>query len=152
MLLTQPMASHHGETPGIPTSTVHVLGPTQVRYCVGGYAPSEPVRLTEAGGAAATIHTNYVGSGCTVIPYDVVCGNAGDAAVATGIGADGNPATSTATLTASAGAPTCAPSAVAHASKGGGLSSGAIGLLVGVVVVVLAGVVALVLRRRRSAE
>ena len=63
MLLTQLKASHHGETPGIPTSTVHVLGPTQVRYCVASYAPNDKVTVTAAGGAEATIHASNVGSG-----------------------------------------------------------------------------------------
>jgi hypothetical protein len=153
MFLTQLKASHHGETPGVPTSTVHVLGPTQLRYCVASYAPSAAVRVTEAGGVKATIHTNNVGSGCTLMAYDVVCGSADHSAVATGIGADGNPATSSATLTASAGAPTCSPSAVAHASNGGGISGGAIGVLVGIVVVVVLGIVgAVLLRRKRSPD
>jgi hypothetical protein len=150
MLMTQPKTSHHGATPGVPTSTVQVLGPTQLRYCVSGYAASDTVRVTEPGGAEATIHTNNVGSGCTLVASDVVCGNARQAAVAVGIGADGNPATSSATLTASAGASTCSPSPVAHASKGGGLSSGAIGVLVGVVVVVVLGGLAFALARRRN--
>jgi hypothetical protein len=150
MLLTQPDAVHHRNTPGVPRSIVHVLGPTQLRYCVTSYAPSGAVKVTEAGRAEATIHTNNVGSGCTVVAYDVVCGNADHAAVATGIGADGNPATSSAQLTASTSAPTCSPSAAAHASNGGGLSSGAMGLLVGIVVVVLLGGIAFALKRRRD--
>jgi hypothetical protein len=83
------------------------------------------------------------------VAYDVVCGNADHDAVATGIGADGNPATSSAQLTASTSAPTCSPSAVAHASNGGGPSSGGIIVVIGVAVVIVLGVVAVVMVRRK---
>jgi hypothetical protein len=150
MRVTDVMTSHHAPTPGVPASSVHALDPTQLRYCVTNYAPNALVKVTETSGAAATIHTSNVGSGCTRVPYDVVCGNSGRIVVATGVGADGNPATSSATLTASAGAPTCSPSAVAHSSNGGGLSGTGMGVLVAVILaVILAGVaITLTVRRR----
>jgi hypothetical protein len=138
MRVTDVMTSHHAPTPGVPASNVHALDPTQLRYCVTNYAPNALVKVTETSGAAATIHTSNVGSGCTRVPYDVVCGN---------------PATSSATLTASAGAPTCSPSAVAHSSHGGGLSGTGTGVLVAVILaVILAGVaITLTVRRRGRA-
>ncbi|HVW81483.1 MAG TPA: hypothetical protein VHB69_11170 [Mycobacteriales bacterium] len=155
MLLAQSAARGHGQAPGVPSSTVRVTGPTQVRYCVSSYAPSHDVTVTGPRAAIATIHTNYLGTGCTEISYDAVCGG-GDQAVATGIGADGNPATSAATLTAPAGTPTCAHTGAGHASgagAGGGLSGTEVGVLVVVIAVVAAGAAALALavRRRRSA-
>ena len=138
-------------TPAIPSSTVRVVGPTQLKYCVSSYAPSARVTVTEAGGATATIHTNNVGAGCTVIAFDAVCGD-GHSAVATGVGADGNPATSSASPAPSTGA-TCSPAPTTHhAVAGGGASSFAIGLLIGVIgAVLLAGAGFLIVRRRRSA-
>lgn len=138
-------------TPSIPSSTARILGPTQLKYCVTSYAPSEPVTVTEAGRTTATIHTNNVGAGCTVIAFDTVCGD-GHLAVATGVGADGNPATSSASPAAAVGT-TCSPAPTKHhAVAGGGVSSFAVGLLIGVIgAVLLAGAGFLLIRRRRSA-
>ncbi|HWA65685.1 MAG TPA: hypothetical protein VG899_04875 [Mycobacteriales bacterium] len=146
-------AARHAQTPGVPRSTTHVLGPTQLRYCVRSYAPSSPVSVAEPNGDTVSIHTNNVGAACTVLPYDVVCGGAGRAVVATGVGADGNPATSSATPATLARPATCAPTPSAHAAAGGGLSTASTVLIVVAAVVVAGGLaLALLLRRRRAAE
>jgi hypothetical protein len=141
-------------TPGIPASSITVVGPTQLKYCVTSYAPSRPVTVTEAGGTTASIQTDNVGAGCTLLPYQLACTSSTDrSAVATGVGADGNPATSSATVSATAGSASCAPtiSASGHSLPGRGLSDNHLGLLLGVVGLVLGAVaVGIMLRRRRS--
>ena len=146
-----------GATPAVPSSKVTVVGFTQAKYCVSSYAPTSKVSVTGPGSTTATIHTSNLGTGCTQLTVESVCGSAGDRVIAaTGIGADGNPATSSATLPPSTGTASCAPSSAAAQSAGGsgGLSHGlGVGLLIGAVllaVVVAAG--ALALRRRRASS
>lgn len=144
-------------TPGIPSSTVSVVGFTQAKYCVTNYAPTSRITVAAPAGITATIRTSNVGAGCTRLTIQSVCGSGADRAiVATGIGADGNPATSSATLPPTGDAATCTPtSATRHSSAGGvGLSHG-VGLALLVVAAVVAVVViagAIAYRRRSSSD
>lgn len=78
-------------TPGVPTSTIQ--GNT---YCVSNYAPnSDVVVVNQLTGATSTIHTDANGSGCTTIPIRRACATSTtQTIVASGVGADGHPATS----------------------------------------------------------
>ncbi|MGN6474193.1 MAG: hypothetical protein ACTHK4_11180 [Mycobacteriales bacterium] len=142
--------------PAVPTSTVKA-GHQGVSYCVSGYAPSRSVVVrNERTGASATIHANNHGAGCGRVP-GFACGQGdGDRVIALGTGADGNPATSSATITA-ADAPGCVTSAQAapssSASSTGNLLSGADLVLLGVagaVLLALAAVAVVAVRRRRA--
>jgi hypothetical protein len=141
-------------TPGVPTSTVKAGAGSSVRYCVTEYAPNGRVVVRdERTGSAAVIHTNNRGSGCTGLARAVRCG-AAERVVATGTGADGSPATSTATLgpRAAAGCGGSGEGGSSSASSDAGQMSGGDALLLGVagaVLVLLAIVGALAMRRRR---
>jgi hypothetical protein len=149
MRLTGPMT-----TPGIPSSSITVVGPNQLKYCVTGYAPTRSVTVTEAGGNVATIQTDNVGAGCTTLPLQLACSGSSDrSAVATGVGADGNPATSSAAVPEASAAMTCAPTASASHHSASSLSHRDVGLLLGVIGLALLGAAAIgivLARRRRS--
>lgn len=139
---------------GVPTSTMTVDG-NDLKYCVTGYAPNRDVTVAEAGAAPVTLHTHISGAGCTQLPGHAQCDRVVvTSAVATGTGADGNPATSRASLREPPDPANCSPtgSGSGHpaAAGGGSLSGAEIGLwtLLGVLVLALltAGVAAL--RRR----
>jgi hypothetical protein len=94
-------SSGTGSSPGLPASVVTPLNAHSVRYCVSSYAPNAVVAVRdERTGRTVTIHTNHLGSGCTDLPVAAICGSASiQTIVATGTGADGNPATSRASDT-----------------------------------------------------
>jgi hypothetical protein len=134
---------------------VTVAGFTQVRYCVTDYAPGSRVSVTSPNGGDVAIRTSNVGAGCTVLPYQSVCdSSASRTIVAVGTGADGNPATSSATVANLAGAPSCSAAPRPHdAAKGSGISGLALGVLGGVAgLAVLAALALFVVRRRRTAD
>jgi hypothetical protein len=147
----------HG--PGVPISTATVVD-GQVKYCVSGYAPRQSVVVVHSSARVQTrFRTGFRGSGCSSWSVPQGCSRpVEDAAVATGVGADGNPATSTATVRAPL-SPTCSasPVPVHHDSALGGsvsLSSAGI-LLIGVAAIALAGLIVIGLvaaRRRRSSS
>lgn len=146
-----------GGAPGVPTSTIKPAADHSARYCVSRYAPNRPVTVrNERAGATTTLHTNNRGSGCTHVP-GFECGRSGgDRVVAVGTGADGNPATSSATVT-TADAPGCATlgrSLPSTTGDHGRLLSGAGAVLLGVagaVVIALAAIGVVAIRRRRAA-
>lgn len=147
-----------GPTVGVPTSTMTFDG-TQAKYCVAGYAPDRVVTINDAADRLqVTVRTHISGAGCTELPAHAVCGHAvRQSAVATGVGADGNPATSRATVSERAAPATCPPTAspTHHASTAGGrvsLSGAGLVLLVvaGVALLGIAALGTLALRRRRS--
>lgn len=145
-------------SPGVPTSTVHGLGDGTAHYCVADYAPNRIASVrNEQTGASTSIRTNNRGSGCTDVPIAAKCGDgAAQTIVAAGVGADGNPGTSSATVTLPEGSPACAGSS----SRSGGPTRSAgpirltgvnIALLsVGGVALVGLVVVGIVLVRRRG--
>jgi hypothetical protein len=142
-------------TPSVPSSTVKTVTGHGARYCVTHYAPNERVTVrVESAAVAAAIHTNNRGAGCTSVPVSAPCGH-GQVVVATGTGADGNPATSRATVVPRAGSG-CAQGQAAAGSAGqaGSLSGGDAALLgvAGAIMVMLAVVGATVIRRRRRVE
>ena len=79
-------------SPGLPASTMTVDG-NHVKYCVSGYAPDRPVTIVEERiDLTVRVRTHIDGSVCTHLPARSVCGQVIErSAVATGIGADGNP-------------------------------------------------------------
>jgi hypothetical protein len=138
-------------TPGVPTSTTGVMGEHFVRYCVKGYAPNSTVTVTnELTGATVTIHTNRGGRGCAEVPLKRGCHAISQTIVASGTGADGNPASSTAVVTAPPTHSLCA----ASGSKSGSLAftgSSIIipALLIGIVLIMI-GTAAVAAARRRT--
>jgi hypothetical protein len=106
-----------------------------VAYCVSEYAPNSPVAVRdERTGRTVTIRTNNRGSGCTQLPVAPSCGRAAHRPiVATGTGADGNPATSQADAVAPAGRVGCV-------SSGEGVRAGRIQPLSGTGAALLAAV------------
>ena len=142
----------------VPSSTTAVDG-ARVKYCVSGYAPDKIVRVgSPASGLQRRIHTGIDGTGCTSLPTQTRCGQpVHRSVVATGIGADGNPATSSATLVERANPATCSPASPGrHDSTAGGrvsLSGAGLVLLavIGVAVLAIAAVVVVELRRRSRA-
>jgi hypothetical protein len=145
-----------GHGPSVPTSTTTVAG-AQVKYCVSGYAPGHTVRVDDARDAVHTqIRTGFRGTGCATWQAPTGCDHAPvDAAVAVGVGADGNPATSSATAQLAAN-PTCSASPATvhrHSALGGSVSLSSAGVVLLVVAgVALIGIVvvsAVALRRRR---
>jgi hypothetical protein len=143
--------------PGVPTSTVTVQG-GQVTYCVTGYAPRKAVAVDDpAARIHVRLHTGIRGVGCTSWPAPTGCDqSAAGTAVATGLGADGNPATSSATVQVPLSA-TCAPSPAAthrHSALGGSVSlssAGIVLLVVAGVALISVVVIGLVAGRRRRA-
>lgn len=85
------------DSPGVPSSSVTTYGAKTAHYCVTDYAPNAAVAVhNDMTGAKASIQTNHRGSGCTDVPVEVDCGQrVKQTIVATGVGADGNPGTST---------------------------------------------------------
>jgi hypothetical protein len=150
-------------TPGVPTSTVGVLGEHGVRYCVKNYAPNTDVTVVnQKTGQTVTIHTNSSGAGCAEVPIERACRAVRQVLVASGTDALGNPASSQSVVTAPATPSLCAASgtkkttASGHGSSSGSLAfTGAAGIALMIVVGLLLigfGTAAVVVgRRRRSA-
>lgn len=146
-------------SPGLPASTMTDDG-NHVKYCVSGYAPDRPVTIVEERiDLTVRVRTHIDGSACTHLPARSVCGQVIErSAVATGIGADGNPATSRATLKERPDPATCPPIPPRehHPSTAGGrisLSGAGVALLavVGVAIFGLLAVGVVALRRRARA-
>jgi hypothetical protein len=146
-------------SPGVPTSTVSTFGAESAHYCVTDYAPNATVSVhNDTTGATASILVNHRGSGCTDVPVDVSCGErVTQLIVATGVGADGNPGTSSARAEVPGNIGRCAGSPAGRADSGSSqsssLSTTAITLLAvgGVLVIGLGGGGIVLVRRRRSA-
>lgn len=145
-------------TPGVPTSTVGVMGEGVVRYCVKNYAPDSTVTVTnKLTGKTVTIHTNGKGAGCAEVPIKRGCRAITQTIVASGTDANGDPATSSAVVTAPATPSLCSAAGTKHhSSSSGSLAfTGAAGITIMVIIGLLLiglGTFAVVLgRRRRSA-
>jgi hypothetical protein len=148
-----------GSSPGVPASTVTTFGAESAHYCVTAYAPNATISVrNEKTGAVASLHTNHKGSGCADVPVDVTCGErVSQLIVATGVGADGNPGTSSARADVPGNIGRCVGSPAGRADSGSSqsssLSAPAITLLAvgGVLVIGLCGGGLVLARRRRSA-
>jgi hypothetical protein len=156
-LLLTALASGHSL--GVPASSMTRDG-QQVKYCVTGYAPDRVVKIAVHGSdTTLKLRTHISGSGCTKLPARSECGRVVvQSAVATGIGADGNPATSSAALREPSNPATCPPTTPAthHPSTAGGrvsLSGAGIALLsvLGIAVLGILGIGLAALRRRSKA-
>jgi hypothetical protein len=147
-----------GGSLGVPASTVTTFGADSAHYCVTHYAPNAAVAVhNEKTGKSATIHTNHKGRGCTDVPVEVTCGQqVTQLIVASGVGADGSPGTSSAQAKVPGNLGKCAGSAAGTGDSGGGTSSSLSTtaktlIAVGGAAVLAIGAVAIVLvRRRRS--
>jgi hypothetical protein len=148
-----------GQGPGVPTSTVSIVS-GQVKYCVSGYASEHAVLVVDTARRVDTrLRTGFRGSGCITWQAPQGCARLADSAVATGVGADGNPATSTAVWHAPMTS-TCAVSPTptrARSALDGSVSLSGAGLLllavagVALLGTIVVGVVA-VRRKRLSAR
>lgn len=143
-------------TPGVPTSTVGVMGEKVVRYCVKNYQPDSTVTVTnELTGQSVKIHTNRTGAGCAEVPLKRGCRATKQTIVASGIGDNGKPATSSAVVTAPATPSLCSAAGTKHTSSGSLAFTGATGImlmvLIGLVLVALGTAAVVIGRRRRSA-
>jgi len=132
-----------------PTGTVGVLGQHFVKYCVKHFKPHSTVTVTNVTtGATVTIHTNGNGAGCTQVPIKRACKPLTEKIVATGIGADGKPATVHSTVNVPATKSLC------NSSSGGTLPfTGSEIIITGVilgVVLIVGGAALTVVRRRRE--
>jgi hypothetical protein len=145
-----------GGAPGVPTSTMASDG-HNVRFCVSNYAPDRVVTVTDSEASVPIkLRTHISGAACTDLPAHTECGRLiTRSAVATGIGADGNPAVSRATLKEVANPATCPPTQAPthHTSTAGGrvsLSGAGIALLsvVGLAVLGMLAIGLVALRRR----
>jgi hypothetical protein len=146
------------ETPGVPTSAVSTFGDGTAHYCVTGYAANAPVAVrNEKTGDSASIRTNHRGAGCTDVRVKVECGQlTAQSIVATGVGADGNPGTSSARAAVPGNIAPCAPSdgSRAPSEDTSSLSSTAKAVIAGAGAggLALVAVAVILLRRRRSAR
>jgi hypothetical protein len=149
-LFTATAANAGGSAPHQGASgSVGVLGEHFVKYCVKHFKPNSNVTVTnETTGATVTIHTDSQGAGCAEVPIKRECKANTEQIVATGTGADGNPATVRSTITVPATPSLCS------SNQGGTLpftGSNIIipGAIIGLVLII-AGTAMTVVRRRRQ--
>lgn len=82
-----------------PQGAVGILG-KNYRFCVKHFEPNSTVTVTnKLTGATVEIHTDANGAGCATVPVKRACKAVTQSFVATGTGADGNPASVTQTIT-----------------------------------------------------
>lgn len=160
---TTRMPAAGSATPGVPTSTTGVMGEHFVRYCVKNYAPDSTVTVTnERTGATVTIHTNGNGAGCAEVPIKRGCRAVRQVIVASGIDANGKPASSRAVVVAPP-TPSLCQAAAQHnhgSGAGSGTGSGSLAftgatgimmmLAIGIVLIIVGSAALAAARRRRA--
>lgn len=153
--ITRPIAA--GSSPGNPPSGgTKVLGAKFDGFCVKNFKPNSTVTVVnQLTGTSVKIQTNAKGAGCANVPLKRACNAVTQKLVATGVGANGKPATVSAIVRAPATASLCSGRQISTSpgNSGGTLpftgANIAIMVAIGLILIGIGSAVVMSVRRRR---